>query len=52
MHKSIGFIDYFLDEWHANNYPTWLKEASKGEITVDFAYGAIDSPLGGRSTEQ
>ena len=52
MHKSIGFIDYFLDEWHANNYPTWLKEASNGEITVDYAYGAIDSPLGGRTTDQ
>ena len=23
----IGFIDYFLDEWHANNYPQWIKEA-------------------------
>ena len=52
MHKSIGFIDYFLDEWHANNYPTWLKEASNGAITVDYAYGAIDSPLGGRTTDQ
>jgi len=19
--KTIGFIDYYLDEWHANNYP-------------------------------
>ena len=52
MHKSIGFIDYFLDEWHANNYPAWLKEASNGEITVDYAYGKINSPLGGRTTDQ
>lgn len=52
MHQSIGFIDYFLDEWHANHYPVWLKEASKGEITVDYAYGAIDSPRGGRTTDQ
>lgn len=52
MHQSIGFIDYFLDEWHANNYPAWFKEESGGRITVDYAYGAIDSPLGGRTTER
>jgi len=25
--KKIGFIDYFIDEWHANNYPKWIKES-------------------------
>ena len=25
--KKIGFIDYFIDEWHANNYPTWIRES-------------------------
>jgi hypothetical protein len=24
--KKIGFIDYFLDEWHAENYPQWIEE--------------------------
>jgi hypothetical protein len=24
--KKIGFIDFFLDEWHANNYPQWIRE--------------------------
>lgn len=24
--KKIGFIDYYLSEWHANNYPIWIKE--------------------------
>ena len=23
---KIGFIDYYLDEWHANNYPDWFRE--------------------------
>ena len=23
--KTIGFIDYYLSEWHANNYPDWIK---------------------------
>lgn len=26
--KKIGFIDYFLDEWHANNYPDWIRETA------------------------
>ena len=25
---KVGFIDYFLDEWHANNYPSMFQEAS------------------------
>ncbi len=50
---KIGFIDYFLDEWHAINYPAWIKEASNGEMEVAYAYGMIDSPRqGGRTTEQ
>ena len=27
--KIIGFVDYYLSEWHANNYVGWLKEASE-----------------------
>ncbi|MFZ2537689.1 MAG: Gfo/Idh/MocA family oxidoreductase [Oscillospiraceae bacterium] len=40
--KKIGFIDYFLDEWHAENYPAWIEEASGGEYRVCFAYAKID----------
>jgi hypothetical protein len=25
---KVGFIDYFLDEWHANNYPAWFRESA------------------------
>ena len=49
---KIGFIDYYLDEWHANNYPKWIEEASGGEAKVTLAYGMIDSPIGGRTTDQ
>ncbi len=42
----IGFIDYFLDEWHANNYPKWIENASGGEARVTCAYGKIASPRG------
>ncbi len=49
---KIGFIDYYLDEWHANQYPAWLKEVSGGDITVAYAYGEIASPHTGVSTEE
>ena len=45
--KTIGFIDYYLDEWHANNYPKMLKDASEGKYEVCYAYGKIDSTIGG-----
>ena len=49
---KIGFIDYYLDEWHANNYPAWIKEATDGEMVVECAYAVIDSPKpGGRTTD-
>lgn len=44
--KKIGFIDYYLDEWHANNYPLWLRETSAGQHTATYAYGAVDAPNG------
>ena len=49
---KIGFIDYYLDEWHANNYPALLKEASDGEMKVAYAYAMIDSPIGGMTTKE
>ncbi len=49
---KIGFIDYFLDEWHANNYPKLFAEASGGEITIGSAYAMLDSPRGGMTTDQ
>ncbi len=49
---KIGFIDYYLDEWHANNYPEFIRKASGGKMAAVCAYGHIDSPLGGRTTAQ
>lgn len=43
---KIGFIDYFLDEWHANHYVGWLNKESGGRLEVTHAYGMIDSPQG------
>jgi len=27
--KKIGFVDYYIDEWHVNNYIKWFENASK-----------------------
>ncbi len=43
---KVGFIDYYLDEWHANTAPKHLEEQSNGEVKVCFAYGEIPSPKG------
>lgn len=48
--KTVGFIDYYLDEFHANKYPAWLKAASQGELEVKYAYAVMDSPLPGGMT--
>ncbi|WP_322170754.1 Gfo/Idh/MocA family oxidoreductase [Acutalibacter caecimuris] len=47
---KIGFIDYYLDEWHANHYPAWLKEAD-GDMEVAYGYAVLDNP-NGRTTAQ
>lgn len=49
---KIGFIDYYLDEWHANTYPKMIKEQSQGRLEVCYAYGMIPSPISGKTTEE
>lgn len=49
--KKVGFIDYYLDEWHANNYPAMISEQSGGRYKVCYAYGRIDSPIGGMTNK-
>lgn len=54
--KKIGFIDYYISEWHANNYPLWIKEVceeSGKEFKVAYAYAELDkSPVDGRTTDE
>lgn len=49
--KKIGFIDYYLDEFHANNYVDWIKEASQGELEVAYAWAKTDAPKGKTTDE-
>ena len=49
---KIGFIDYFLSEWHANNYPAWIKETGK-DFEVAYAWAEKNvSPYDGVTTDQ
>lgn len=41
---KIGFIDYYLDEWHANHYPALIRKASGGAHQVVCAYAHIEPP--------
>ena len=54
--KKIGFIDSYLSEWHANNYPTWMREkiAELGlDLELSYAYAELDvSPLDGVTTDE
>jgi len=47
---KIGFIDYYLDEWHANNYPQFFRQWTEG-FEVAYAWGQIDKP-GGLTSQQ
>ncbi len=43
--KTIGFIDHYLDEWHAENYPRWIRESGLGsEFEVRMAWAETEAP--------
>ncbi len=45
MKKKIGFIDYYIDEGHANSYPTLIRDSSYGDrYEVSLAWQAISPP--------
>ncbi|MBR0464198.1 MAG: hypothetical protein IJJ23_07415 [Clostridia bacterium] len=49
----IGFIDYRLDEWHANNYPAWIRAAAKDlgiDCALSYAWAEECAPEGLLST--
>ena len=52
--KKIGFIDFYLDEWHANNYPEWIRENAKNfnrNVDVAYAWAEIDKQDGLSTSE-
>ena len=53
---KIGFVDHYINEWHANNYPTWIKKANE-ELGTDFvvvyAYATLNKdPEQNMTTEE
>lgn len=54
--KKIGFVDYYISEWHADNYPAWIKAASERlgfDYEVRYAYAKKDlSPVSGLTTDE
>lgn len=54
--KKIGFVDFYLSEWHADNYPTWIRNVCEQEnLDYQVCYGWAEqdiSPVSGITTEQ
>lgn len=54
--KKIGFIDYYISEWHANNYPKWIAAAAEAlgvDYKVAYVWAELDrSPIDGVSTSE
>ena len=45
--KTIGIIDYFIDEWHSNTYLGLFERASKAlgvDYKVTYAYAEVEQP--------
>ena len=37
--RKIGFVDLFIDEFHANNYPKWISESpNKKDFELTYAW--------------
>ncbi|MBQ8350461.1 MAG: hypothetical protein IJY20_00250 [Clostridia bacterium] len=52
--KHIGLIDYYISEWHANNYPAWITRLNADlgtDFTVSYAWAEREiSPVDGVDT--
>ncbi|MGI6207781.1 MAG: Gfo/Idh/MocA family protein [Anaerolineae bacterium] len=43
--KKIGFVDLSIDEWHANNYPRWIRESSLADqFEIALAWEKLTLP--------
>ena len=54
--KKIGFVDYYISEWHANNYPAWMKATCEKlglEYEVAYVWASKNvSEVDGKTTEE
>jgi len=50
--KTIGVIDYYISEWHANNYPLWLEKIA-ADYRIGYVWAEKDvSPVDGVTTDE
>lgn len=52
--KKIGFIDYFMSEWHSNNYPRMIRAACEKlgvEYEVAYAWSELDDSPDGKTCD-
>ena len=53
--KKIGFVDYYISEWHANNYPAWMAACEElgSEYKIAYGWAELDaSPEDGVTTAE
>ncbi len=54
--KKIGLVDYYISEWHANNYPLWIKEFCEEtgkDFEIAYVWAETDiSPVDGINTAE
>lgn len=45
--KKIGIVDYYVSEWHANNFPTWMASSERSKnYKLAYAWAELDvSPV-------
>lgn len=46
--KTIGIVDYYVSEWHANKYKSILDDACRAvgeEFKIAYAYGELETSL-------
>jgi len=52
---KIGFVDYYISEWHANNYPRWIAQMCEEygfDAKIAYAWAEMDvSPVDGVDTD-
>jgi predicted dehydrogenase len=51
MKKKIGFIDLFIDEWHANNFPGFIRASALSD-KFELALAWEEAPAGGKPLAQ
>ncbi len=53
--KKLGFVDFCIDEWHAENYPAFIETANKkfgADYELGYVWAEDDAPAGKLTTDE